>query len=292
MIILDGKKVAAAMQADIHKAINRLKGRPPCLAVILVGNHPPSHIYVKKKNKACAEVGIHSVKRELTDDISQKDLFAEIDQLNERPDVDGILVQLPLPKQIHPSAVCFRIDPHKDVDGFHPINMGKLLIGETDGFIPCTPLGVKLLLEHYDIDIRGKHVVVVGRSNIVGKPMAALLMQRGKVGNATVTLTHRYTKHLADICRLADVLVVAVGKPLFITEHMVKEGTIVIDVGINKVAGETIDTSSRVVGDVDFEHVKHKCSYITPVPGGIGPMTIASLLSNTLESYRKREKTS
>lgn len=290
MIILDGKKVAAAMQAKIHKEIKCFKGRPPCLAVILVGNHPPSHIYVKKKTKACSEVGIHSIKKELSDNISQKELFAEIDQLNEDPKVDGILVQLPLPKQIHPSAVCSRIDFHKDVDGFHPINMGKLLIGETDGFIPCTPLGVKLLLEHYDIDIRGKHAVVVGRSNIVGKPMAALLMQRGKIGNATVSLAHRYTKHLADICRLADILIVAVGKPLFITEHMVKEGAVVIDIGINKLANEANVSSSRVVGDVDFEHVKHKCSYITPVPGGVGPMTIATLLSNTLESYRKREK--
>jgi methylenetetrahydrofolate dehydrogenase (NADP+)/methenyltetrahydrofolate cyclohydrolase len=291
MVILDGKKVAAGIHTDMHTTINHLQGRPPCLAVILVGNHPSSHIYVKKKTKTCAEIGIRSIKKELKDDISQKDLFDEIDQLNERPDVDGILVQLPLPHQIHPSAICSRIDPHKDVDGFHPINMGKLLIGESDGFIPCTPLGIKLLLEYYEIDIRGKHAVIVGRSNIVGKPMAALLMQRGKVGNATVTLAHRYTKHLADICRLADLLIVAVGQPQFITEHMVKEGAIVIDVGINKIDNET-NFSSRLVGDVDFERVQHKCSYITPVPGGIGPMTIAGLLHNTLESYCKREKIS
>lgn len=281
MIIIDGKKVAAGLLDEMSKTIRGLKNRPPCLAFIQVGHHPPSRIYISRKTKACAEVGIRSLKKELPETISQKDLLAEIDHLNTQSDIDGILVQLPLPKHIHPSVVSSAIDPHKDVDGFHPINMGKLLMGETDGFVPCTPLGIKILLEKYDIEVQGKHAVIVGRSNIVGKPMAALLIQTGRHGNATVTITHQHTKHLADICRMADLLIVAIGKPKFITANMVKENAIVIDVGINKL-------ETQIVGDVDFDEVKEKCSYITPVPGGIGPMTIAALLQNTLKSYMSK----
>ncbi len=214
--------------------------------------------------------------------------LATIAKLNRDPEVDGILVQMPLPPHVNPNKINIQIDPKKDVDGFHPMNIGKLLIGEKDGFFPCTPLGVKTLLDRSGVDLTGKHAVVLGRSNIVGKPMAAMLMQSNGGGNATVTIAHRFSQDLTTLCRLADLLIVAIGQPQFIKADRVKEGAVVIDVGINKIDEPTRPSGYRIVGDVDFENVKKKCALITPVPGGVGPMTIAMLLSNTLQSFTNR----
>lgn len=291
-MIIDGKKVAEEIQQEIKEKIAQLTTRSPCLAVILVGNHPPSQIYVNRKTQACEAVGIHSIKHELPESISEEDLLTKVRELNEDPNVDGILVQLPLPHHINPMRITHFISPDKDVDGFNPYNVGKILIGETNGFIPCTPLGIKVLIERYAIDICGKHALVIGRSNIVGKPMAALLMQGAPGGNATVTVAHRYSSDLKKFCLLADIIVVAIGQPKFITADMVKEGVVVIDVGINKIENSSKKSGYQIVGDVDFENVSPKCSFITPVPGGVGPMTIAMLLHNTLLSYQQRHKIS
>lgn len=288
MTIIDGKSIAAEIEEELAGKIKLLTGRKPTLAVVLVGEHPPSRIYVNKKTKACINVGIHSIKSHLPDTTSEQELLDEIERLNRDPSVDGILVQLPLPPHINPNKINSAISPDKDVDGFHPINVGKLLIGDTDGFQPCTPLGIKVLLERTGIIVEGKHVVIVGRSNIVGKPMAAMMMQ-APWGNATVTVAHRKSIDLSSYTILADILITAVGQPNFITADMVKKGVVVIDVGINKINDATEISASKVVGDVDFEHVKEKCSFITPVPGGVGPMTIAMLLHNTLKSYKLRE---
>lgn len=285
MQIIDGKKIAETIQNEVKEIVGQLTDRPPCLAVILVGDHPPSSIYVARKTQACESAGIRSIRYRLPEKTSEKELQAQIEALNQDPAIDGILVQLPLPSHINPVRITRFINPSKDVDGFHPYNVGKMLIGETDGFIPCTPLGIKVLLERYSINISGKHALVIGRSNIVGKPMAALLMQGAPGGNATVTVAHRYSVDLKQFCLLADLIIVAVGKPCFITADMVKEGAIVIDVGINKIADINSKKGYQIVGDVDFEHVAPKCSFITPVPGGVGPMTIAMLLQNTLQSY-------
>jgi methylenetetrahydrofolate dehydrogenase (NADP+) / methenyltetrahydrofolate cyclohydrolase len=289
-MIIDGKKVADEIQREIKEKVRQLASRPPCIAVVLVGNHPPSEIYVNRKTQACEAVGIHSIKIVLPEEISEADLLAKVKELNEDPNVDGILVQLPLPPHINPMRITHFIHPDKDVDGFNPYNMGRMLIGETDGFIPCTPLGIKVLIERYSIDISGRHALVIGRSNIVGKPMAALLMQGTPGGNATVTVAHRYSEDLKKFCQLADIIVVAVGQPRFITADMVKEGAVVIDVGINKIDDPTKKSGYQIVGDVDFDNVAPKCSFITPVPGGVGPMTIAMLLQNTLLSYQQRMK--
>ncbi|NGX43827.1 MAG: Bifunctional protein FolD protein [Chlamydiae bacterium] len=288
-MIIDGKKIAEEIHGEIKEAIAHIVGRPPCLAVILVGEHPASKIYVSRKTRSCEEVGILSIKKVLPETVSEEELILEIQQFNANPEVDGILVQLPLPKHIHPSLIASLIDPQKDVDGFHPINVGKMLLGETDGFLPCTPMGIRELFLRSNIDVTGKHAVLIGRSNIVGKPMAALLMQKAPGGNATVTITHQHTKNLKEISRMADIIIAAIGKAKFVTADMVKEGAIVIDVGINKIEDPTAKSGSRLVGDVDFDQVKDKCSLITPVPGGVGPMTIAMLLQNTLQSYRQRE---
>lgn len=287
-MIIDGAAIAKQIQEEIKQTIHRMPGRKPCLSVILVGNHPPSQIYVKRKIEACAEVGIISIKRELPPTISESHLLQEVDQLNQDPEVDGILVQLPLPAQINPMSVINRLDPQKDVDGFHPVNVGKLLIGDTDGFTPCTPLGIRTLLERSSIQTAGKHALMIGRSNIVGKPMAALLIQNHPFGNATVTIAHRHSTQLKELCLMSDIVIAAIGKPQFITCDMIKEGAVVIDVGINKIADPSRPNGFRLVGDVDFERVQPKCSYITPVPRGVGPMTIASLLQNTLQSYALR----
>lgn len=287
-MIIDGKLVADAIQQELKEKISLLTTRPPCLAVVIVGEHPPSRIYVKRKTEACENIGMRSIKRELSAEITESELLSEIDKLNQDPSVDGILVQLPLPVHINPNRITYHIDPQKDVDGFHPYNVGKMLIGELDGFLPCTPYGIKVLLERHRIDISGKHALVIGRSNIVGKPMAALLMQSTPGGNATVTVAHRLTTNLKAISLLADLIIVAIGQPKFITADMVKEGAIVIDVGINKIADPSKKTGYSIVGDVDFENVAPKCSYITPVPGGVGPMTIAMLLHNTWLSYKKK----
>lgn len=289
-MIIDGKKIATQIQEEIRQKIETCSNRKPCLAVILVGEHAPSQIYVNRKMEACEAVGIRSLRTRLPVTISQGDLLKEIERLNQDPFVDGILVQLPLPPHINPNAITHFIRPDKDVDGFHPLNAGKLLIGETDGFVPCTPLGIKVLLQRYLIEITGKHALIIGRSNIVGKPMAALLMQSTPSGNATVTVAHRYTKHLESFTQSADLIIVAIGQPKFLKAEMIKEGAVVIDVGINKITHPTRPNQYQIVGDADFDTLQHKCSYITPVPGGVGPMTIAMLLHNTLLSYELKHK--
>lgn len=285
-MIIDGKRIANEIQQEIKQTIEEFTGRPPCLAVILVGDHPPSQIYVTRKTQACEAVGIRSVKYVLPPTISEEVLIGKIEELNHDESIDGILVQLPLPSHMNPLFITHCISPDKDVDGFHPYNVGKMLIGDMNGFLPCTPLGIKVLMERSGIEMTGKHALVIGRSNIVGKPMAAMLMQGIPGGNATVTIAHRYSIDLKKFCQLADVIIIAIGQPNFITADMVKEGAVVIDVGINKIDNATKKNGYQIVGDVDFEHVAPKCSFITPVPGGVGPMTIAMLLRNTLLSYQ------
>lgn len=278
-MIIDGKALAKEKRAEIAKQVEELKekGVTPGLAVVLVGEDPASQIYVRNKHKACEEVGIYSRKITLPEETTEEEILKIIDELNNDPEIDGILVQLPLPKHIDPDKVILSISPDKDVDGFHPVNAGRLLTGQ-DGFFPCTPLAVMELIKSAGVDVSGKEAVVVGRSNIVGKPVSMLLLRE----NATVTICHSKTKDLADVCRRADILVAAVGRPEMITADYVKEGAVVIDVGINRV-GE-----KKVVGDVAFDEVKDKAAYITPVPGGVGPMTITMLLYNTLLSVQKR----
>lgn len=286
-MIIDGKKVASEIELEIKEKVEKLTGRKPTLAVILVGAHPASIVYTNRKAEMCARVGISSIKKAFPETIDEKTLLEEIDKLNLDDTIDGILVQLPLPHHINPEKITTHIDPKKDVDGFHPMNIGNLLIGDSKGFYPCTPLGIKVLLERYKVDVSGKHVLILGRSNIVGKPMAAMLIQNKEFGNATVTIAHQKTKNLEDLTKIADILIVAIGKPLFIKKEMVKEGAVIIDVGINRIQDSTKKSGYQIVGDVDFENVKEKCSLITKVPGGVGPMTIAMLLSNTLESYER-----
>lgn len=281
---MDIKDINNKIIENIKTKIARMQGRAPCLAVLLVGDHTPSRIYVSRKIKACTEVGITSIVKELPATITENELLQQVKILNENHDVDGILIQLPLPPHINTINVIQYIDPSKDVDGLHPINAGKLLIGETDGFVPCTPLGIKVLLEQSNIPVAGKHVVILGRSNLVGRPLAALLLRNAPSGNATVTVAHSHTQNLKAITNSADILVAAIGKPLFVTADMVKKGAVVIDVGINKLADPSKKSGFRIVGDTDYDALKEKCAYITPVPGGVGPMTIAMLLSNTLQA--------
>lgn len=279
-MIIDGRACAKQIENTLKEAIGHLKGRKPALAFVLVGDNPASIAFIRMKKKKCREVGILSVDLELPGTISEEYLLDEIQRMNENPEIDGILVQLPLPGHIKVDRILEAIDPKKDVDGFHPLNMGRLLLGEKRGFFPCTPYGISILLNHSGVEVAGKHVVILGRSNIVGKPLAALLMQKEKTANATVTIAHSASENLQEICLSADVLVAAIGQPRFVKASMVKQGAVVIDVGINRVEG-------KIVGDVDFEQVAKKCSRITPVPGGVGPMTIAMLLSNTLLSYQR-----
>lgn len=283
-MIIDGTAIADKIQQELKQVIHGLRSPKPKLAVILVGNHIPSQIYVNRKAKACENVGIELVKLHLDQDITQENLLMQLHTLNEDASVDGILIQLPLPEHINTKHIIDQIAPKKDVDGLHPLNVGKLLVGDEEGFAPCTPLGIKTLLEKSSIDVAGKHVVILGRSNLVGKPTACLLLQNQKGANATVTIAHSRSKNIAELCLLADVLIAAIGKPRFVTAEMVKKGAVVIDVGINKEISLTDSKGYRIVGDVDFENVKDKCSFITPVPGGVGPMTIAMLLSNTLKA--------
>lgn len=285
MKIIDGIEIARTIEKNIAAAIQKLKGRAPALAFILVGEDPASISFIKMKKKKCKEVGILSIDRELSSDISEAHLIKEIQQLNQDRDVDGILVQLPLPSHINTDTIVLAIHPDKDVDGFHPLNVGKMLIGYQDVFFPCTPHGVQVLLARSGIDIEGKHVVILGRSNLVGKPLGAILMQKRAHANATVTIAHSMSSDLKKICLSADILVAAIGKPRFVGPDMVKQGAVVIDVGINRIEE---NNKKIIVGDVDFEKVAPKCSYISPVPGGVGPMTIAMLLSNTLLSYQKK----
>ena len=276
--LINGREIASHVRAELKNQITSLKGRKPGLAFILIGDDPASGSYVRMKQRGCHEVGIESHIVHLSAKISEKELLAEIDHLNCRQDIDGLLVQQPFPPQIDTQNIMNAVDPKKDVDGFHPLNMGKLLLGQINGLVPCTPLGIIQLLKAYKISTDGKHVVICGRSNIVGKPLAALLSQKSVWGNATVTLTHSHTPQLEQFTQMADILVGAMGRPHSIRADMVKQGAVVIDVGINRL-------EEKLVGDVAFEEVAPKCSYITPVPGGVGPMTIAMLLSNTLKSY-------
>jgi len=273
MTILDGKKLSQKIKNELKEEIKKLSYTPK-LAVILVGSDPASHTYVKMKKKACEEVGIESVVIMMDENISEENLLAKIEEINKDSSINGLLIQLPLPKHINTNKILEAVDPIKDVDGFHPYNMGKLVEG-LDTFAPCTPLGVMELFREYDIELKGKDVCVVGASNIVGKPMWALLVNAW----ATVDICHIETKDLASHTKRADIVIVGVGKPNLITADMVKDGVIVVDIGINKVDG-------KIVGDVDFENVSKKASYITPVPGGVGPMTIAMLLKNTLKAAK------
>ena len=273
MKILDGKAVSLKVKESVKVRAEELKkfGVEPTLAVILVGEDKASQTYVRAKEKACNEYGIKSVAHRLSENTTQAELLALINVLNLDDSIHGILVQLPLPKHIDTNTILATIDPAKDVDGFHAVNVGKLVSG-LDGFVPCTPLGVMEILKEYSIDVAGLNAVVIGRSNIVGKPMANLLLN----ASATVTVTHSKTKNLKEICKNADLIVAAIGKPFFLKADMVKDGAVVVDVGINRL------DDGRLVGDVDFDGVAPKCSYITPVPGGVGPMTIAMLLNNTI----------
>ena len=288
-VIIDGVAIAKAVRADVAKETAELKARgiTPGLTVVIVGEDPASQSYVKSKEKASIEAGMKGETIKLPASTSQAELEALIDKLNADTTVHGILVQSPLPKHMDVNTVVRRIAPHKDVDGFHPVNVGKLLIGEKDGFAPCTPAGVQELLVRYGIDTSGKEVVVVGRSNIVGKPMASLLVQAGKGADCTVTICHSRTKDLTFHTRRADIVIAAIGKPEMLTGDMIRPGAVVIDVGINRVDDPSSPKGYRIVGDVHFESARRVASHITPVPGGVGPMTIAMLLKNTVRAARQ-----
>lgn len=278
MQIIDGKKVSAQVKQEVKNETELLKKEhsiTPGLAVVIVGDDPASRVYVNNKKKACELVGFHSEEYALPVETTQEELLSLVKELNEKKDINGILVQLPLPKHLDDKAVIEAINPLKDVDAFHAVNVGKIMLGEYD-FLPCTPAGVMEMLHYYNIEVSGKNCVVIGRSNIVGKPMGMLLLHE----NGTVTICHSRTKNLAEVCSRADILVAAVGKPKFVTADMVKEGAVVIDVGMDR------DENGKLCGDVDFENVKDKCSYITPVPGGVGPMTIATLMKNTVKAAK------
>ena len=285
-IIIDGKQVAADIRAEVAQKVAALKknGKNACLAVILVGENPASVSYVTGKQKALAEVGMQDRSVHLPENTSEEDLLKLIEQLNNDDTVHGILVQLPLPKHINEDKVIMAISPEKDVDGFHPVNVGNMMIGRP-GFLPCTPHGIIVLLQRMGIETSGKHAVVIGRSNIVGKPVSVLLAQKNV--NCTVTLCHTGTKNLPEITKQADIVVVASGHPHTLTGDMIKQGAVVIDVGVNRIPDSSKKSGYRLVGDCDFDDLKEKASFITPVPGGVGPMTIAMLMVNTLESAEK-----
>lgn len=284
MQILDGAAVSAHIKEQLRKEVTDLKakgGKTPHLAAVLVGNNPASEAYVGNKVRTCEELGYQSTLLRFDTTLTEAELLAEVQKLNEDKSVHGILVQLPLPKHISEDAVINTIHPDKDVDGFHPISQGKMVLGQPT-FLPATPYGIMLMLQHYGLDVSGKHCVVIGRSNIVGTPMTILMSRNTNPGNATVTMCHSKTKNLKELCLQADIIVAAIGRPRYVTADMVKEGAIVIDVGINRIEDATRKGGSRLVGDVDFDNVAPKCSYITPVPKGVGPMTICGLMKNTL----------
>lgn len=284
-VLISGKDVSESIYSELKVRIEalRAKGTVPGLAVVLVGEDPASQVYVRMKGKKCEELGMHSVTVIMPEDTTQAELLAKVGEINADKSIHGFLVQLPLPKHIDEKAVINAIDPRKDVDCFHPVNVGKMLIGEPE-YLPATPAGVQQMLVRSGIETAGKHVVVIGRSNIVGKPMAAMMMQKGAGADSTVTVVHSRTKDLPAITRQADILIAAIGKARFVTADMVKEGAAVIDVGTNKIDDPTAKNGSRLVGDVDFEAVKEKASHITPVPGGVGPMTICMLMANTVKA--------
>ena len=288
MTILDGKKTSEALKQEIAEEVKQLKAegkKVPHLAAVLVGDDGASLTYVGSKAKACEQVGFESTLVKLPANISEEALLQEIEKLNANSEIDGYIVQLPLPKHIDEQKILLAIDPTKDVDGFHPANFGRMAL-DMEAFIPATPFGIMELLKRYEVPTKGKHVVVVGRSHIVGRPISILLSQKGAQGNATVTLTHSHTPNLAELTRQADIVVMALGIPEFLKGDMVKEGVTVIDVGITRLKDDSTHKGYRIVGDVAFDEVKEKASYITPVPGGVGPMTIAMLLKNTLLAYK------
>jgi methylenetetrahydrofolate dehydrogenase (NADP+) / methenyltetrahydrofolate cyclohydrolase len=288
MNILDGKKISAEIRAELKIEIDKLKheGKElPGLVTILVGENPSSQIYVNNKIKACSEIGMHTEARKLDASISQEELIDIIDSYNNNKSIHGILVQLPLPKHINEDKIIDSISPKKDVDGFHPVSIGNLVIGK-ESFVSCTPAGIQEILKRYNIETSGKHVVVVGRSNIVGKPVANLFLQKKANANAVVTVCHSAAKDLGYYTRQADILIAAIGSPEFIKADMVKDGVVVVDVGISRIEDPSHPKGSRIAGDVAFNEVAPKSSYITPVPGGIGPMTIAMLLKNTFKAYK------
>jgi methylenetetrahydrofolate dehydrogenase (NADP+)/methenyltetrahydrofolate cyclohydrolase len=284
--LIDGVAISRAIRAEVAEKAASLsaRGTRPGLAVVLVGEDPASVVYVRSKGKACDEAGMHSVTITLSASISEADLLRTVETLNDDPLVHGILVQMPLPKHIDADAVIRAINPRKDVDGFHPVNVGKLLIGERDGFVPCTPAGIQEMLKRSGVRTEGAECVIVGRSNIVGKPMTALMMQDRNGANATVTVCHRHTRDLALHTRRADILIVAAGRAHLVTGDMIRPGAVVIDVGMNRIPDPTKRSGSRLVGDVHFESAVEVASKITPVPGGVGPMTIAMLLANTVRA--------
>jgi len=287
--LIDGNAIGATMRAELTAEIAALKkkGITPGLAVVLVGDNPASQVYVRMKGKACEEAGLYHETIKLPKDTSEADLMGVLERLNANPQIHGILVQLPLPRQIDTNRALHRIDPRKDVDGFHPENVGKVAVGDTSGFRPATPYGVQQLLIRSGVETKGAHAVVVGRSNIVGRPMAALLLHDGPGGNATVTVCHSRTRGIEQHTRQADILIVAIGKPEFVTGDMVKPGAVVIDVGVNRVDDPTRKQGYRLVGDVKFDEAKQVAAAITPVPGGVGPMTITMLLYNTVQAARQ-----
>jgi methylenetetrahydrofolate dehydrogenase (NADP+)/methenyltetrahydrofolate cyclohydrolase len=285
--IINGNAIARSIREEVRLEVARLRtetGKVPGLAVVLAGDDPASEVYVRAKEKACAEAGIASVARRLPASVSESEVLSVVAELNADPSVHGILIQIPLPRSIDEGKVMESVDPDKDVDGFHPRNLGRLLLGE-ETFLPCTPAGIREMLVREKIPVAGSHVVIVGRSNIVGKPLAAILLQKAAGANATVTLCHTGTRDLASHTLRADILVVAAGKPRSITAAMVREGAVVIDVGVSE-TGKTREGKRILAGDVDFDAVKEKASAITPVPGGVGPMTIAMLLKNTLKAFK------
>ncbi len=285
---LSGKELAEKMRQEMKSEIDELKTHHnlvPGLAVVLIGDNPASLSYVKGKEKACAQVGILSREYKFDADYKEEQLLKLIRELNNDPSIHGILVQLPLPDHINEEKILYAIDPTKDVDGFHPVNIGKMMIG-APSFLPCTPHGIQQLLLRNNIEISGKHVVIVGRSNIVGKPLAMILVQKNPGANATVTMCHTRTKNMAELTKLADILVVAAGRPHTVNADMVKQGAVVIDVGVNRVEDKTKKRGYRLIGDVEFDEVSEKASAISPVPGGVGPMTITMLLHNTIQSAK------
>lgn len=288
--LISGPEVSGEIYGELRARIEKLKseGFVPGLAVVLVGDDPASQVYVRNKGRKCEELGMHSETIVLPKETSEEELLAVIDRLNKDDSIHGFLVQLPLPDHIDEDKVIEAIDPSKDADGFHPVNVGRMLIGKP-GFLPATPAGVQQMLVRSGVETAGKHVVIIGRSNIVGKPMAALMIQRGFGADSTVTVVHSRTRNLADITRQADILIVAIGKPRFVTADMVREGAVVIDVGTNRIEDPTAPKGTRLVGDVDFDAVREKASAITPVPGGVGPMTICMLMANAVraaENYK------
>lgn len=288
--LLDGKKVSDEMRKEIAadvQAIVEAGYEPPHLAAILVGHDGGSETYVKNKMKTCNELGFKSTLVRFEEDVTEAELLDKVNEMNHDDTLDGFIVQLPLPSHIDEQKVIEAVDPSKDVDGFHPVNVGKMSIG-LPGFVSATPSGIMELLKRYDIDTDGKHCVVLGRSNIVGKPVAMLMMHKGNPGNATVTVCHSRTKNISEICRSADIIIAALGSPHFVKEDMVKDGAVVVDVGTTRVPDSSRKSGFRLTGDVDFDNVAPHCSYITPVPGGVGPMTIISLMKNTLISARRR----